>query len=248
MLSTQLNIGIIGSGNIGSLLAKRFVSMGHTVSIANSRGPESLAAVAAETGATPATVREAVQGKDVVVIAITQEGILNLPKDLFIGTTGHTIVVDTGNYYPGVRDIRIEAIEAGLPESVWVSQQLNVPIIKAFNNMTSVSLSACALPKGAAGRLCLAVAGDISADKDVVIDLADQVGFDGIDAGSLADSWRQQPGAPAYCRDLQKEALEHALKAADPSKVAEYRATAMAAAAAAVAAAGSLAAAAAGKH
>jgi len=248
MQSKQLNIGIIGSGNIGSLLAKRFVSSGHTVSIANSRGPESLATVAAETGATAATVREAAEGKDVVVVAITQEAILRLPKDLFSHISGHTIVVDTGNYYPGVRDASIEAIEAGLPESVWVSQQLNVPIIKAFNNMTSASLSACALPKGARGRMSLAVAGDSSADKNLVIGLIDQVGFDGIDAGSLADSWRQQPGTPAYCNDLEKDKLESALKAADPSKIAEYRAAAMAAAAAAVAAAGSLAAAAAGRH
>jgi 8-hydroxy-5-deazaflavin:NADPH oxidoreductase len=241
-----MNIGIIGSGNIGSLLARHFISLGHRVSIANSRGPQSLAAFAAETGAMAVTVKEAVQEKDIVVIAVTQQGIPNLPKDLFTHCTESTIVVDTGNYYPEVRDTRIAEIDDGLLESEWVSQMLSVPVIKAFNNMTVWSLATRGLPKGSEGRICLSVAGDNSAHKRVILELIDQLGFDGIDAGMLADSWRQQPGAPAYCMDLDAVKLSAALEEAERKKIVEYRMKAIAQAKRAVAEAGSLAAAASG--
>jgi predicted dinucleotide-binding enzyme len=242
----NMNIGIIGSGNIGSLLTKRFISLGHRVSIANSRGPKSLAPFAAETGATPVTVKEAVQEKDVVVIAITQEGILNLPRDLFAQCADSTIVVDTGNYYPEVRDAQIAEINDGLLESEWVSQRLSVPIIKAFNNITVWSLATRGLPKGTTGRICLTVAGDNNADKKVILELIDHLGFDGIDTGTLADSWRQQPGAPAYCRDLDVVELSAALDKAEHNKIVQYRMNAVSQAKRAVAEAGSLAAAASG--
>ena len=143
-----MHIGIIGSGNIGSTLAKKFVSLGHQVSMANSRGPQSLVAFASETGVIPVTVEQAVHLKDIVVIAIPQGSILNLPGDLFARVAGRTIVVDTGNYYPGVRDIQIAGIDGGLGESEWVSQQLAIPIIKAFNNITVWSLATKGLPQG----------------------------------------------------------------------------------------------------
>lgn len=240
-----MNIGIIGSGSIGSLLARQWASLGHQVSVANSRGPQSLAAFAAETGVTPATVEQVVRDKDVVVIAIPQQSILHLPKDIFTRDQAgsQTIFVDTGNYFPEVRDVRIPEIDGGMLESEWVSQRLGIPIIKAFNSMTIWSLSTKGRPKGAPGRLCLSVAGDDSKHKQVILQLIDQIGFDGIDAGLLTDSWRQQPGAPAYCTDLDQAALTAALAKADHSKIAEYRMTAVEAAKRAVEAAGSLAAA-----
>jgi 8-hydroxy-5-deazaflavin:NADPH oxidoreductase len=238
-----MNIGIIGSGSIGTTLAKYFVSLGHHVAMANSRGPGSLIEFAAETGVTPVSVKQAVHDKDIVVIAITQQGILNLPRDLFDSVAERTIVVDTGNYYPEVRDVQIAEIDNGMVESQWVSQRLAIPIIKAFNNMTVWSLSTRALPAGTPGRICLSVAGDSSKSKQVILELIDKVGFDGIDAGSLADSWRQQPGAPAYCMDLEIAELSAALAKAEHSKIAEYRMMAMSAAKRAVAEAGSLAAA-----
>jgi hypothetical protein len=234
-----MNIGIIGSGNIGSLLARQLVALGHQVAIANKRGPQSLAAFAVETGVAGVTVKEVVRDKDIVVIAIPQEGIRHLPRDLFSRAAG-IVVVDAGNYYPGVRDAQILEIDDGMTESEWVSQELAIPIIKAFNNITVGSLATRALPHGTSGRVCLSVAGDSSKDKKGIIELIDQLGFDGIDAGLLADSWRQQPGSPAYCMDLDVEQLSTALQEAEHEKIGQYRRNAMSAARRAVAQAGSL--------
>jgi 8-hydroxy-5-deazaflavin:NADPH oxidoreductase len=235
-----MNIGIIGSGNIGTALARHFIRLGHRVSISNSRGLQSLAALATETGVIPATVEQVVQNKDIVVIAIPQEGIFNLPRDLFTQADSRTVVVDTGNYYPEVRDAQITELDGGLTESEWVSQRLGIPIIKAFNNMTVWSLATRGLPVDTSGRICLSVAGDSSKDKELILELINQIGFDGIDAGALADSWRQQPGTPAYCMDLDVAGLTTALKAAEYSKIAEYRMRAVDGAKRAVAEAGSL--------
>ncbi len=79
------------------------------------------------------------------------------------------------------------------------------------------------VPAGTPGRICLSVAGDGPRAKELVLGLIDAIGFDGIDAGSLADSWRQQPGTPAYCQDLDKEALKDALAQANAEKTADYR-------------------------
>jgi 8-hydroxy-5-deazaflavin:NADPH oxidoreductase len=239
----NMNIGIIGSGHIGSTLAKLFISAGHRVFMANSRGPQSLAAFAAETGVMPVTVEQAVSDREIVVITIPQGAILNLPRDLFYPVAGGTIFVDTGNYYPEVRDAQIAEIDNGLTESVWVSQRLSIPIVKAFNNILAWSLATRGLPPGTPGRVCLSVAGDSGKDKQVILKLIDQIGFDGLDAGALADSWRQQPGSPAYCMDLDKAELATALKNAEYTKIAQYRMKAMSAAKRAVEEAGSLAAA-----
>ena len=130
-----MNIGIIGAGNIGGNLTRRFREPGHNVFVANSRGPESLADLAAETGATPVTVQEAARRGEVVIVTIPQKNIPGLPRDLFAGVPDSVVVVDTGNYYPQQRDGRIAAIEDGMVESRWVSQQLGRPVIKAFNNI-----------------------------------------------------------------------------------------------------------------
>ena len=97
----------------------------------------------------------------------------------------HVVVVDTGNYYPRQRDGRIEAIEAGLPESQWVAQQLGRPVIKAFNNIYARHLLELGRPKGSPGRIALPVAGDDEAAKAIVLKLVDELGFDGVDAGGL---------------------------------------------------------------
>ena len=130
-----MKIGIIGAGQIGGTLARRFTALGHEVSVANSRGPETLSALAAEAGATAVSVPEAGRGVDLVVVTIPEKNIPNLPTGLFAETPDRMVVVDTGNYYPRQRDGRIEAIEAGLPESKWVLQQLGRPVIKTFNNI-----------------------------------------------------------------------------------------------------------------
>src|SRR4051794_39310017 len=123
-----MDIGIIGSGNIGSALARQLTALGHRVSIANSRGPASLAGLAAETGATATTVKEAAHAQDLVIVSIPERAVAELPRDLF--STTSAIVVDTGNYYPS-RDGRIAEIDNGLAESQWVSQVLGRPVVKA---------------------------------------------------------------------------------------------------------------------
>ena len=215
-----MDIGIIGSGNIGSTLVRHFAALGHHISIANSRGPASLAALAAETGATAATVEQAAGAQDVVIIAIPEAAVPQLPRDILAKTSA--VVIDTGNYYPS-RDGRIAEIDEGLTDSEWVAQVLGRPVIKAFNNIVADSLATRGVPAGTPGRICLSVAGDDPRAKDLVLELIDALGFDGIDAGNLADSWRQHPGTPAYCRDLDANGLKAALAQADTGQIAEYR-------------------------
>jgi predicted dinucleotide-binding enzyme len=219
-----MRIGIIGAGNIGGALAKRFSELGHEVSIANSRGPESLREVEAETGATAVTVYEAARDKDVVVVTIPEKNIPQLPDDLFEGLSPEAVVIDTGNYYPR-RDGRIEAIEAGTPESAWVGQQLGRPVIKAFNTIYARHLREHAQPAGSPGRIALPVAGDDQAAKAAVMKLIDELGFDAVDAGGLNDSWRQQPGTPVYGTDLDADRARRAVAEASPERPTDFRAT-----------------------
>jgi predicted dinucleotide-binding enzyme len=200
-----MKIGIIGAGQIGGTLTRRLTALGHKVFVANSRGPETLSDLAAETGATAVSIPQAVRGVDLIVVTIPQKNIPNLPAGLFADTPDRVVVVDTGNYYPRQRDGRIEAIEAGLPESRWVEQQIGRPVIKAFNNIYARHLFELGRPAGAPGRIALPVAGDDHAAKTVVLKLVEELGFDGVDAGGLDESWRQQPGTPVYTKDFDAD-------------------------------------------
>jgi len=223
-----MKIGIIGAGHIGGTLVRRLRALGHDVTVANSRGPSTLSSLAAETGAHVATVREAARGKDLVVVSIPVKAIPELPDALF--DSDKTIVVDTGNYYPKQRDGRIDAIEAGTPESKWVEQQLGHPVIKAFNSMYAQHLMENGRPAGDPRRLALPVAGDSPDAKKKVIDLIDQLGFDAVDAGDLSESWRQQPGTPVYGADLTANEVRRALADADHERPGDFRADASASA------------------
>jgi predicted dinucleotide-binding enzyme len=221
-----MKIGIIGAGNIGTALTRRFTAAGHQVFVANSRGPESLRDLAAETGATPVSARDAARSGEVVVVTIPEKNIPQLPRDLFADVPADVVVVDTGNYYPRQRDGRIEPIEAGTTESRWVSQQLGRPVVKAFNNIYAKHLQDLGKPAGAPGRIALPVAGDDPAAKAVVLRLIDEIGFDGVDAGTLDDSWRQQPGTPVYTTDLDAAGVRQALAAAKRERKPEWSGTA----------------------
>lgn len=218
-----MDIGIIGSGNIGGTLAKQLAALGHHVSIANSRGPTSLTEVAAEIGAIAATVEQAARARDVVIIAVPENAVPQLPRDILGASSA--VVVDTGNYYPS-RDGRIGEIDGGLTDSEWVARVLGTSVVKAFNNIVADSLRTGGVPAGTPGRICLSVVGDGPRAKEAVMGLISAIGFDAIDAGTLADSWRQQPGTPAYCKDLDTEGLKAALAQADAGKIADYRAQA----------------------
>jgi hypothetical protein len=217
-----MKIGIIGAGMIGGALGRGLVNAGHGVVIANSRGPETIRALAAEIGATPVTAAEAARGGEIVVVAIPQHAVMDLPVDLFAGVPADVVVIDTGNYYPA-RDGSIPAIEQGQLESAWVGEQLGRPVIKVFNNIYFKSLLEKGRPNGTPGRVALPVAGDPPDARAKVLRLVEELGFDAVDAGGIEESWRQQPGTPCYARDLDAPRLQEALAAAERSRIPEYR-------------------------
>jgi predicted dinucleotide-binding enzyme len=219
-----MRIGVIGAGSMGGVLARHLAQLGHRVSMANSRGPESLTALAAEIGATAVSVVDAAKAGDVVILAIPTNAVPRLPRGLFANVARSVVVIDLGNYHPELRDGRIDAIERGMLDSQWVAEQIGHPVIKAFNNILAESLLERGVLRGTKGRIALPVAGDSSDAKAEVLRLVDDLGFDPVDGGVLDDSWRQQPGTPAYCRDLDAAALRLALAEADRSRIAEYRA------------------------
>ena len=203
-----MNIGIIGAGHIGSALALRLASLGHSVYIANSRGPETLDDVARKTGAKPVTAREAACHGDIVVVTIPLKDIPHLAKDLFSGVAADVPVIETSNYYPLLRDGQIPELETGdLTESEWVQQHLGRPVVKVFNNIYADHLQNKGLPAGTPGRISLPVAGDDATAKQKVMRLVEELGFDPVDDGSLHESWRQQPGTPSYGADLPADEL-----------------------------------------
>src|SRR3954470_8228036 len=155
-----MRIGVIGAAAMGATLARHLAKLGHQVSIANSRGPGRLTALAAEIGATPVSVVDAARTGEIVILAIPTKAVANLPKALFANVPGSVVVIDIGNYHPELRDGRIDAIDRGMLDSQWVAQQIGRPVIKAFNNIFAQSLLEKGVPRGTKGRIALPVAGD----------------------------------------------------------------------------------------
>src|SRR5262245_26081557 len=155
-----MRIGIIGAGAIGGTLGRLLAGLGHQVSIANSRGPESLTGLAAEIGATPVSVVDAAHSGEIVIISIPTKAVADLPRDLFANVPGSVVVIDSGNYPPQLRAGHIDAIDRGMLDSQWVAHCLGHPVIKAFNSMLARSLLEKGVPQGTTGRIALPVAGD----------------------------------------------------------------------------------------
>ena len=220
-----MKIGIIGAGQIGGTLTRRLTALDHEVAVANSRGPETLSDLAEETGARAATAPDAVRGAGLVVVAIPEANVRDLAGNLFAAAEDDVIVVDTGNYYPRERDGRIEEIESGVTESRWVERQFGRPVVKAFNTIAARSLLENGRPADHPDRIAVPVAGDDEDAKAVVIDLLDELGFDGVNAGGLDESWRQQPGTPVYVADLNADDARRALAEASPERDPAFRAT-----------------------
>lgn len=217
-----MKIGIIGTGAIGSTLAKKLAAAGHEVKVTNTHREDELAKKAKELGATPATIYEVVKNVEVIIVTIPTIAIAQLPKDLFQDISDEVVIVDTSNYYP-FRDGEIKELKDGEVESVWVSKQLGRPVIKAFNNLLAHTLEHLGKAEGEEDRIAITVSGDNVNSKTIVSRLINETGFDAVDAGDLAQSWRQQPGTPAYCTELNVAELKQALGDADKDQASELR-------------------------
>lgn len=215
----KMRFGIIGAGPIASNIAKKLVENGHDVKIADARGIERLEGK--ELVGTPVNVDDVITNIDVLVISIPFHALPSI-RNVVDKVGEEVVVVDTSNYYPQ-RDKEIEEIENGLVESVWVSNHLGRPTTKAFNNLLAYTLEYKGTPEDTSGRIAIAIAGDNQLHKQITMNIVNELGFDPVDSGSLSDSWRQQPGTPAYCTELTKEELTEALKKADKEKAPSQR-------------------------
>lgn len=216
-----MKIGILGAGSIGSTLAQKLAEAGHQVKIANSRGPETIDEMVLATGATAVEASDVVRDVEVLVTSIPlarMAGIRPLLEELPVGA----VVVDTSNYYP-LRDGHIEALDGGQVEGLWVSEQIGRPVVKAWNAILSGTFEVKGRPAGQAGRLAIPVAGDDERGRRIAMSLVEDTGFDAVDADTLSESWRQQPGAPAYCTELTRDELPAALARAQKDLLAGRR-------------------------
>jgi len=190
-------VGLIGSGRIGGTVARLAVAAGHQALLSNSRGPDTLKDLAAELGplARAATGQEAAEGGDLVVVTIPLRAYPSVPA----GPLAGKVVIDTCNYY-SQRDGQIPELDSGaLTSSELIQRHLpESAVVKAFNNIHYRHLGSLARPDGAADRSYLPIAGDDAAAKAAVTAFLDAIGYAAIDAGPLAEGWRQQPGMPVY--------------------------------------------------
>lgn len=216
-----MKIGILGAGFMGRLLARKLAAAGHHVKVANSRGPESIAADILETGAQATTAQSALDGVEVAILCMPHTGFEKI-KDLVAALPEETVVIDISNYFPS-RDGKNPELELGKVESEWVRDYFGRPVVKTWNSIGMASFEKNGKAKGQAGRIALPIAGDRARDREIAKALVDDTGFDGFDAGPLADSWRQQPGSPVYITDLTLEEMGPALASAERDRLPKRR-------------------------
>ncbi|HEY3069049.1 MAG TPA: NADPH-dependent F420 reductase [Gaiellaceae bacterium] len=208
-----MKIGIIGAGQIGATLARHFVDAGHEVAISNSRGPDTLQAVAEELGprAQALTAEEAARFGDVVVVSVPFGRYREVPSEGLAGK----VVIDTNNYYPQ-RDGHFEELDRDRTTSSELLQAhlSGARVVKAFNAILWKRLRDDGRPAGDRERIGIAISGDDERAKRTVAELIGQIGFDPVDAGTLAEGGRKhQPGSPAYTEGLQTGELRARLAA-----------------------------------
>lgn len=208
-----MRIGIIGAGHIGGTLAGLFVGAGHEVAVSNSRGPATLEDQVARLGggARAMTAAEAARFGEVVVVSVPFGRYRELPTD---GVAGK-VVIDTNNYYPG-RDGHFEELDDDRTTS---SEMLQAHlsggrVVKAFNAIHWSNLRDRGRPSGDPERLGIPISGDDQEATRTVAGLIDQIGFEAVDAGTLAEGGRKhQPGTPAYTAGLNARELRARLAA-----------------------------------
>lgn len=208
-----MKIGILGAGPIGTTISKHLYNVGHDVKIADVRSIDKLEGKDFKGSAV--TFDEAIQNIDVLIISIPFNVVPTIKEKLsYLGE--NTIIIDTTNYYP-FRDGNIQAIEEGKVESVWVSEQIGRPVIKAFNNLLAMTLQNITSTDNK--KIAMAISGDNQNHKDTVKNMVNEIGIDVVDNGVINNSWRHQPGAPAYCTELDKDQLQRALQIAEKSNI-----------------------------
>jgi predicted dinucleotide-binding enzyme len=208
-----VRIGIIGAGHIGGTLARHFVDAGHEVAVSNSRGPETLAGLVEELGggAQAMTTAQAARFGDVVVVSVPFGRYRELPTKAVAGK----VVIDTNNYYPQ-RDGHFEELDSDRTTSSELLQAYlsGARVVKAFNAILWTRLRDDGLPAGDVERVGIPISGDDEQAKRTVAELIDQIGFDAVDAGTLAEGGRKhQPGSPAYTEGLHTGELRIRLAA-----------------------------------
>jgi predicted dinucleotide-binding enzyme len=190
-------IGFIGSGSIGSTLARLAVAAGYDVVLSNSRGPQTLVDLVAELGdrARAATAPEAAAAGDVVVVTVP----LKAYRDVPVEPLADKVVIDTCNYYPERDGTFPELEEETTTTSELLQQHLpSSHVVKAFNNIFFKNLAELARPSGNPQRSALPIAGDDAGAKAAVTAFLDRIGYDAYDVGDLAEGWRYQRDTPAY--------------------------------------------------
>jgi 8-hydroxy-5-deazaflavin:NADPH oxidoreductase len=190
-------VGFIGSGKIGSTVARLSVAAGYDVIMSNSRGPQTLQELVRELGpgARAATSEQAASEGDLAVVTIPLKAYQAIPVAALAGKA----VMDTCNYYPE-RDGKFAEIDDGsLTSSELVQRHLaGAHVVKVFNNIFYQHLLSLSRPRGAADRSFLPIAGDDAGAKAEVTAFLDAIGYGAVDVGTLRESWRQQPGTPVY--------------------------------------------------
>lgn len=207
-------IGLIGSGHIGSAIAKLAVDHGYDVIVSNSRGPETLVDLVLALGdrARAGTAVEAATEGDIVVVTVPFKAYREVPAEPLAGK----IVIDTNNYY-WERDGHIaELDEQRTTTAEMLAEHLGTArVVKAFNNIVFSDLGTVGTPAGTPGRRALSIAGDDAEAKAVVAELIDTFGFDVVDAGPLSEGWRYQRDMPAYVTALDADGMRAALASAE---------------------------------
>jgi 8-hydroxy-5-deazaflavin:NADPH oxidoreductase len=190
-------VGFIGSGMIGGTVARLSVAAGYQVIMSNSRGPDTLAGLVDELGplARAASGEQAAAEGDLVVVSIPLRAYASVPT----GPLASKLVLDTCNYYPP-RDGQIAELDSRMLTSSELIQRhlAGAHLVKAFNNIYYRHLQSLSRPAGAADRSFLPIAGDDADAKAGASAFLDAIGWGTVDAGVLADSWRQEPGTPVY--------------------------------------------------
>lgn len=198
-----MKIGIIGSGAIGGTLALKLSAAGHEVTLANSRGANTVPTEYLAQGAQAGDTSTLPEDLDVLILSVPPQALPQL-AGVVANLAPETILVDTSNYYPGLNG-QIEELNAGKTQAVWVTEQLGRPVVKAWNAVLAEVLKDPVRPSA------LPIVGDNAEHKQVVASLVSDTGFTAVDAGPLAEGWRQEPGSPAYSTQLTSTELVKAL-------------------------------------